>query len=144
MPVDRRAIEHLNKVLRATALELHVFAARRHQRQPGANPIQMAGLAHLDLAKAVETLGECGGEFFRHVLDDDDARRVDAQLFEYQLQRLSATGRGTQRDDPVGGGQGTAASRLRRTRLGRNCGGADRRYPRPGRRGLLDLFDQVT
>jgi len=72
VPVDQRAIDDLDEILRAAALEEHVASARSDQRAPGDDAVVVARLAHLDAAQAVQARREGRGELLRHVLHDDE------------------------------------------------------------------------
>ena len=102
---------HRDVIARAAALQQHVLVAGRDQHLAAQHRIAVLGFLDLDLAQAVEPLGEGGGEFLRHVLDDDDAGRIGRQRLQHFAQRLGAAGRGADADDHLGGlGHGPAAS----------------------------------
>src|SRR5258705_2035864 len=72
--VDERAVADFDVVLGAASLEEHVPAAGRKQRATGEDAVAVRGFANLDLAHLVQSCGECGREFLRHVLHHHDAR----------------------------------------------------------------------
>lgn len=75
MAADIRPVHNADPVLAAVTPQEHVMVPRRDEDQSGVQGIAIDGLTHLDLAEAVQPLGEGTREMFRHVLDDDNRRR---------------------------------------------------------------------
>ena len=71
--------------------------------RPGITRSPDLGFLGAHLADAVEPFREAGGEAHRHVLDDDDARRIGGEGRQDAGQRLDAAGRGADGDDAIGG-----------------------------------------
>ncbi|MNI44619.1 hypothetical protein D3C73_990010 [compost metagenome] len=81
VPADQWAFPDGNLVACAAALKQHVFVARRDQNVAAKHRIAVDGFLHLDFAKTVQALGKGGGKLFRHVLDNNHARRICRQRF---------------------------------------------------------------
>ncbi len=92
MAVDRRAVHHMHKILPGRLAQLHVQATGRDQRHAPLQPVAVFGFTHVHGANAVEAACVHGGEFFRHVLGDGNARCIGGKAREHQLQRLRAAG----------------------------------------------------
>ncbi len=130
--IDERAVDDFDDVLRAAAFEQHVPPARGDEGAAGDDALAILGFADIDLAKPVEPGGEHGGEFFRHVLDDDHARADRWQGFQDGLQGLCAACRCADGHHAFGGfchGSGGPGGCLRGQdgigiQLGRRGGGA--------------------
>jgi hypothetical protein len=103
VPIHQGAVGDFDVVLGAAAPQHHVAATGGDQGAAGHDAVAVLCFAHFQLAQAVEAVGKHGGEFFRHVLDDDDAAAHVGQFRQHRLQGLGAAGRGADGDDAVGG-----------------------------------------
>src|ERR1017187_3437586 len=86
-----------------TVLRGRALIARGDQRASAQNGIVGLRLLDGNLAQAVQTVGKRPGENFRHVLHDDNPRRVGGQDFEQRAKGLGAAGRRADDDDLLGG-----------------------------------------
>ena len=84
-------------VLRTIAPQQQMPPARGDQRAAGHHAVIALRLFHRDLAQAIQAAGKFGGEFFRHVLHDDDARAHPGQTGQHNFQCLCAAGGRAQR-----------------------------------------------
>jgi hypothetical protein len=104
---------------------------------PGEDGVAVGRLLHADAAAAVQPLREGVREALRHVLDDDDARRVGGQRGQHLAQRLGAAGRRADRDHRRGAlQQGPRRHRHRRARGRRRHRRGPRRADAGAGRGL--------
>ncbi len=127
VPVHRRAVVDAAAPARAVADHPQVAVAGREIGMAGQDRLAVGGLAHQHRRMPVEALDEGAAEAAGDVLGDDDGRRVGWHLFEHHPQRLGAAGRGTDRDQAVGGAEARGRGRshawpqrlqfLRRARL---------------------------
>ncbi len=98
MPIHRRALFHLDVVLRAASLQQQMLAAWRDERGTWNDAIVVLCLAYVDLTQTVQARRERPGKRRRHVLNDHDTRGHRRQLGQHMLQRLRAAGGCTDRD----------------------------------------------
>ncbi len=101
--VHQGAVEHFDVVLGTAAPQQHVLASRGDQRAAGDDAVVVFRFLDGDAAQAVQAAGKGSGEFFRHVLHDDDAGAHAGQGGEDFFQRLGAAGGGADGHHALGG-----------------------------------------
>ncbi len=70
-----------------------------NQRQTGLNQIAVFGFFDIDGAASIEPAGKSAGEFFRHVLDDENGGALSGQGLQHFAQGLRSSSRSADGDD---------------------------------------------
>src|SRR5258708_38170075 len=73
---NERPVVHANAVTFAKMEDRHLPVARSDKSFSRSDDVAVLGFFDVDLANVIEPLGKGSGEVFRHVLDDNDARRI--------------------------------------------------------------------
>ena len=82
MSVDWRPLRNVDLISSAAPYQLHVIVPRSDKRLPREDTIAVTGFLHQNLAERIEAVGKRRGKPFRHVLRDENGRRIGGHLLE--------------------------------------------------------------
>ena len=81
--IDRRSLRDVDLITSAAPYQLHVIVPGSDERLPRKDTIAITGFLHQNLAERIETVGKRLGKPFRHVLRNQNGRRIGRHLLEY-------------------------------------------------------------
>ena len=102
MPIDQFPVFNHGHIIGAAALHAELIPPGCNVGMTRQESLTVHRFLNRDLAQTVQTSRKTGRKARRHVLGDHDRGRVRGQARQYFLDRLGATGRGTNGDQLFG------------------------------------------